>query len=81
MTPVSRSAGAGGSVKAADGSAWIYATGQVNIWRSPIWMQPGVLEQGFNRMTNDVELIAERAFVITRECGLAAVRVTLDCTC
>jgi hypothetical protein len=67
--------------EAADGTAWIYATGQVNIWRSPIWIQPGALEQAFNRLTNDVELVAERAFVITRECSLAAVRVNLDCDC
>lgn len=63
------------------GTAWIYATGQVNIWRSPIWMQPGAIEQAFNRKTNDVELLAERAFVITLECAIAAVRVRLDCTC
>jgi len=63
------------------GTAWIYATGQVNVWRSQIWMQPGDLEQAFNRRTNDVEIIAERAFVITRECGIAAVRVRLDCAC
>lgn len=67
--------------EAAAGTAWMYATGQVNIWRSPIWMQPGVLEQAFNRRSNDVELLAERAFVITLECAVAAVRVTLDCTC
>jgi hypothetical protein len=66
---------------APDGSAWIYVTGQVNIWRSPIWMQPDELEQSFNRVTNDVEMFAERAFVITTECTVAAVRVRLDCTC
>ena len=63
------------------GTAWIYATGQVNVWRSPIWMQPDQIEYGFNTRTNDVEIIAERAFVITRECGIAAVRVRLDCAC
>lgn len=67
--------------EAAAGSAWIYATGQVNVWRSPIWIQPGALEQSFNRRTNDVELVAERAFVLTRECAVAAVRVNLDCAC
>lgn len=68
-------------VEAADGSAWIYATGQVNILRSDIWLQPGALEQAFNRLTNDAELYAERAFVITTECVKAAVRVRLDCDC
>jgi hypothetical protein len=66
---------------AAAGTAWMYATGQVNIWRSPIWIQPGVLEQAFNKRNNDAEILAERAFVITRECAVAAVRVTLDCAC
>jgi hypothetical protein len=68
-------------VEAAAGTAWIYATGQVNIWRSAIWMQPDELEQSFNRTTNDVEMFAERAFVVTTECVTAAVRVTLDCLC
>lgn len=66
---------------AAAGTAWIYATGQVNIWRSEIWIQPGALEQAFNKRTNDVELFAERAFVITLECAIAAVRVRIDCAC
>lgn len=68
-------------VAADAGTAWIYATGQVNLWRSEIWIQPDVLEQAFNRKTNDVELLAERAFVVTLECAIAAVRVRLDCTC
>lgn len=68
-------------VAAPAGTAWIYATGQVNVWRSEIWIQPGALEQAFNKRTNDVELLAERAFVITRECGIAAARVRLDCVC
>lgn len=63
------------------GTAWVYATGQVNIWRSEIWMQPDDLEQAFNRRTNDVEMFAERAFVMTTECVTAAVRVRLDCLC
>ena len=63
------------------GTAWIYATGQVNVRRSEIWIQPHALEQAFNKRTNDVELLAERVFVITRECGIAAVRVRLDCAC
>lgn len=66
---------------AEDGTAWIYATGHVDISRSEIWMQPDQLEQAFNRVTNDVELFAERTFVITRECSLAAVLVRLDCAC
>lgn len=66
---------------AAPGTAWIYATGQVNLWRSEIFMQPGVIEQAFNKRTNDVEILAERVFVATLECTVAAVRVRLDCAC
>lgn len=67
--------------EAEEGTAWIYATGQVNIWRSEIWLQPDQLEQAFNRVTNDVTMFAERNFVITKECRTAAVRVRLDCAC
>jgi hypothetical protein len=63
------------------GTAWIYATGQVNIWRSDIWMQPDALVQAFSRLTNDAELFAERNFVLTSECTTAAVLVNLDCDC
>lgn len=66
---------------APDGTAWIYATGQVNIWRSEVWMQPDDLEQAFSRTTNDVEMFAERSFVLTTECVTAAVLVRLDCAC
>lgn len=67
--------------EATEGTAWIYATGQVNIWRSEIWLQPDQLEQAFAIRSNIVEMFAERAFVITRECRTAAVRVRLDCAC
>jgi hypothetical protein len=67
--------------EAAEGTAWIYATGQVNIWRSDIWIQPDELQQAFAMRTNTVEMFAERAFVITKECRTAAVRVRLDCAC
>lgn len=66
---------------AEEGTAWVYATGQVNIWRSEIWIQPDQLRQAFALRTNTVEMFAERAFVITKECRTAAVRVRLDCAC
>lgn len=68
-------------IEAAAGTAWIYATGQVNAWKSDIWLQPDQLEQSFNTLNNNVELFAERAFVLTTECVTAAVRVRLDCQC
>lgn len=60
---------------AAAGSAWIYATGEVVIRRSEIWM-PDVGEL-LNRTTNEVALIAERTVVITTECITAAALVDL----
>lgn len=66
---------------AADGTVWIYATGQVNIWRSEIWLQPDSLDQAFNTRNNNVLMFGERTFVITRECAIAGVRVRLDCDC
>lgn len=66
---------------APDGMAWIYATGQVNIWRSEIFLQPDRLEAAFNTRTNDVVMLAERVFVITHECTVAAALVRLDCDC
>lgn len=66
---------------APSGVGWMYATGQVNIWRSEMWLQPDQLEQAFNTRTNDVLMLAERKYVITHECVLFAVPVNLSCDC
>jgi hypothetical protein len=69
-------------VVAPDGEAWIYATAGIQIYRSDIWLQPDNLEQAFQTRTNFVELLAERAFVITMDCPVKyAVRVNLECSC
>jgi hypothetical protein len=69
-------------VEAPDGEAWIYGTAGVQIYRSDMWLQPDVLEQAFRTRTNFVELLAERAILITMDCPVKfAVRVNLECSC
>lgn len=68
-------------VEAPDGVAWIYATGQVNMWRSEVFINPEDLRYAFNRKTNDVEMFAEQTFAFTRECLTAAVPVAIGCDC
>jgi hypothetical protein len=64
---------------APDGTAWMYATGRVVIRRSDVVINPDSLAQAFNRSTNEVHILAERTYVITHECVLAAVLVTINC--
>lgn len=68
-------------VQAPPGVAWIYATGGVNIWRSEVYVNPDELVYAFNTATNDVVLFAERNYVITYECAVAAVPVSISCDC
>jgi hypothetical protein len=68
-------------VEAPAGVAWMYATGQVNILRSEVWINPDELVYAFNTRNNQVELYAERTYVITTECVCAAVPVSLGCDC
>jgi hypothetical protein len=66
---------------APDGVAWLYATGQVNIWQGEVINNPEDLEAAFNTKTNEVTVIAEREYVITRECVCAAVPISIGCAC
>lgn len=61
------------------GTAWLYATGQVVIRRSAPWLNPDSVAQALNRTNNNVTLLAERTFIVTHECLLAAVLVTISC--
>jgi hypothetical protein len=65
----------------ATGSTWLYITGQVAIWRTPdsqLFNPP--LGQIINRSTNLIQIVMEREYVITFDCWIAAVEVTLDDT-
>jgi hypothetical protein len=62
---------------AAAGTAWMYATGAVVVRRSPVWLNPDSVAQALDRTSNLVHLLAERTYVITHECILAAVLTTI----
>lgn len=65
-------------VAPADGSFWIYITGQTTIWRtSDDNIQVAPVEGSLNRTTNQMMMLAEREYVITFECGGYAKQVTL----
>jgi hypothetical protein len=69
-----------GQVSAA-GSAWVYITGQVAIWRTPdsqLFVPP--MGQVINRTTNVITTVMEREYVLTFDCYVAAVEVTLATT-
>lgn len=69
-----------GQVPAA-GDTWLYITGQVAIWRTPdseLFVPD--MGQVINRSTNVITTVMEREYVITFDCYVAAVQVTLDTT-
>ena len=68
-------------VQAPAGEAWLYATGAVTIYRGDVFINPDQLRAAFDTRTNQVEILAERVYVITRECVCAAVRVKVGCSC
>jgi hypothetical protein len=68
-------------VVAPAGEAWLYATGAVTIYRSEVFVNPDELRAAFDTRTNQVHILAERKYVITRECACAAVRVDVACSC
>lgn len=65
-------------VEAADGTFWMYATGQTTVWRSPdSRLIDAPVEGVFDRATNQMKTLVERPYVVTFECGLFAKDVTL----
>lgn len=75
-TPVANGAGYSatgpGDVAAAAGQFWVYVTGQVNLWRSDVSVH--VTDDMINNQTH---ALAERSYVPTVECLVAAVLVTV----
>ena len=60
---------------------WLYITGQVAIWRTPdndLFVPP--MGQVINRSTNVITTVMEREYVLTFDCYIAAVHVTLTDT-
>lgn len=63
-------------VAAPNGVGWVYVTGMVTIRRSEIFLTPPTPVAGVDRATNQMEIRAERIYVITQEpCVCAAVAV------
>lgn len=63
---------------AADGTFWMYATGQTALWRSPdSKIIDAPVEGVFDRTTNQMKTLVERPYVVTFECGIFAKDVTL----
>lgn len=63
------------------GGNWLYITGQVAIWRtsdSELFVPP--MGQVINRTTNVMTSVMEREYVLTFDCYVAAIQVTLDDT-
>lgn len=63
------------------GGNWFYITGQVAIWRTPdndLFVPP--MGQVINQATNVLTMVMEREYVLTFDCYIAAIQVTLDDT-
>lgn len=63
----------------AAGTAWIYMTGQVSLWRTPdsdVYITP--FQNAFSRTTNQLTALAEREYVLNFDCAVFATLVTLD---
>lgn len=73
-TPVANGGGYGAagpdSVTAGAGEAWLYITGQVNLWRGPIGEYKAIDLEG-----NRAYALAEATYVATVECFVAAILV------
>lgn len=65
----------------AAGTTWLYITGQMAVFRAPDSRLLDIpVGQVLNRATNTVEIIMEREYVVTYDCHVAGVQVTLDTT-
>lgn len=57
------------------GTHWIFMTGRPVIRRSPVILTPPNRDNGLNPGTNDLEMLAERIYVIAWDCGTVAILV------
>src|SRR5688572_22744033 len=65
-------------VAPADGTFWMYLTGQTVIWRtSDDQIHVAPVDGSLDRATNQYMMLAEREYVVTYECGGFAKAVTL----
>jgi hypothetical protein len=73
-TPVVNGGGyhGGGPAAAGAGQFWLYATGQVNLWQSPV----SAATEGLDVRHNVAQVLVERTYIPTVERFVAAVLVT-----
>lgn len=65
-------------VAPAEGTFWVYATGQTTVWRTANGAEEVIPVQGaFNRTTNQWNGLVEREYAVTFECAIYALPVTL----
>lgn len=57
------------------GTHWIFMTGRPVIRRSSVILTPPNRDNGLNTGTNDLEMLAERIYVIAWDCGTVAILV------
>jgi len=60
------------------GTTWVYITGQTAVWRTSdndLFVPP--MGQIINRTTNVMNIVMEREYVVSYDCYIAAVQVTL----
>lgn len=58
---------------AADGERWLYATGEVVLWRGEL-----VSQEAFDTNTNDMVALVERTYMLAIDCYVAAVKVSVE---
>jgi len=65
----------------AAGEMWLFGTGPLVMVRSNLMQIPENIQEGMNRLINDVEVRAERFYAVGFSCSLFAVRSTLTWCC
>lgn len=60
-----------------EGQTWMYATGQVVGRKGEIKVNPD-LPNSLNRVTNEITVLAERTWVLTRDCVTIGIKVMLE---
>lgn len=66
-----------GNVAADPGESWIFATGNVAVYYSDIFMTPTKVDQAVDRSLNNVTFYAEQTFSVIWECCVFAVRISV----
>lgn len=81
-TPISNGGGYGtvgpGAANATAGRAWLYITGQVNVWRGPLNVYPDIDGAAYGLKENRSYALVERKYGVSVECDyVAAVLVSI----